>query len=124
MDEKRKAWCEKYKVKIADGGFIDKFCMPEHVECILPTQPGQKPYFIGFDGKSKTYEQLTEEEKQDYLEQQAQIQENLHEFTNRKRALEKSNINIVKNNRDKVHKNALEKSNINLIKDIGKEPGE
>ena len=71
-----------------------------------------------------TVEKRNLERKQDYLEQQAQIQENLHEFTNRKRALEKSNINIVKNNRDKVHKNALEKSNINLIKDIGKEPGE
>ena len=83
MDEKRKAWCEKYNVKIADGGFIDKFCMLEHVQCILPHEGG-KPYFIGFDGKSKTYEQLTEEEKQDYQEQLSEIPQRLKEFVHRK----------------------------------------
>lgn len=67
MDEKRKAWCEKYKVNIPDGGFIDKYCMPKHVQCVLSTEGGS--YYIGFDGTRKTYSQLTEEEKQDYLEQ-------------------------------------------------------
>ena len=64
MDEKRKAWCEKYEVKIADGGFIDAFCgLPEHVTPIL-TSDGSKPaYYVGFDGRNKTYDELTEEEK-------------------------------------------------------------
>lgn len=84
MDKKRKAWCEKYKVKIADGGFIEKYCIPGHVECILPNREGQKPYFIGFDGKAKTYEQLTEEEKQDYQEQIKEIQSRLNKFVHRK----------------------------------------
>ena len=84
MDEKRKAWCEKYKVNIADGGFIDKYCIPEHVEYRLTAEPGQKPYFIGFDGTRKTYEQLTEEEKQDYKEQIEQIPQLLNEFVNKK----------------------------------------
>ena len=83
MDEARKAWCEKYKIKIADGGFIEKYCIPEHVECVLPSREGQKPYFIGFDGKAKTYEQLTEEEKQDYHEQVSEIPQRLNEFVHR-----------------------------------------
>lgn len=84
MEEKRKAWCKKYEVKIADGGLIDKYCLPEHVERVLPARPGQKTYFIGFDGKAKQYEELTEEEKQDYKEQQKQIPQLLNEFVNKK----------------------------------------
>lgn len=87
MDEKRKAWCEKYKVDIIDGGFIDEYCMPEHVECILPG------HFIGFDGTKKTYEQLTNEEKEDY-EQQCKpeiVEEKLQQFLNKRRAL-KNNL--------------------------------
>ena len=89
MDEKRKAWCEKYKVKIADGGFIEKYCMPEHIECVLPSREGEKPYFIGFDGKAKTYEQLTEEEKEDYQRQLEEIPKLLNEFVNRKKESQK-----------------------------------
>ena len=84
MDESRKAWCEKYKVQIANGGFIEKYCIPEHVECVLPSKQGEKPYFIGFDGKSKTYKQLTEEEKQDYQEQIKKMTSRLNEFVHRK----------------------------------------
>ena len=83
MDEARKAWCEKYEVKIADGGFIEEYCIPEHVECVLETEI-QESYFIGFDGKRKTLSQLTEEEKQDYQEQVNKISRNLQEFVNRK----------------------------------------
>ena len=39
MDEKRRKWCKKYEVKITDGGFIDKYCIPEHVKHILPNGP-------------------------------------------------------------------------------------
>ena len=38
--------------------------------------------FIGFDGRSKTYSQLTEEEKKDYEEQCKQIPDRLKEFVN------------------------------------------
>lgn len=85
MDEKRKKWCEKYKVKIADGGFIDKYCMPDHVQCVLSNIEGEKPYFIGFDGKTKNYEQLTEEEKQDYKKQTEEIPKRLNEFINNRK---------------------------------------
>ena len=84
MDEKRKAWCKKYNVKIAEDGFISNYCIPDHVQCILSSRQGQKPYFIGFDGISKTYEELTEEEKQDYQEQINKILEKIHEFVHRK----------------------------------------
>lgn len=89
MDEQRKAWCKKYEVRIADGGFVDKYCLPEHVQYVLPSIPGQKPYFIGFDGKIKQYQDLTEEEKQDYNEQQKRIPQLLNEFVNRKEGIGK-----------------------------------
>ena len=80
MDEKRKAWCEKYKVKIADGGTIDKFCgLPEHVTPVL-TSDGHKPtYFVGFDGRRKMYDELTEEEIQDLNQREQRIKEKLSE---------------------------------------------
>ena len=90
MNEKRKAWCKKYEVKIVDGGFIDKWCLPEHVECILPNKPGQKPYFIGFDGKPKSYEELTEEEKQDYKEQGKDTKKLLNEVLNKMKYRERT----------------------------------
>lgn len=89
MDEKRKAWCEKYKVDIKDGGFKDKYVIPEHVERILTTEPGTKPFFVGFDGKAKTYEELTEEEKKDYQEQCDDVLNDLHKFLNRKKDIGK-----------------------------------
>lgn len=85
MDEKRKEWCKKYEVKIVDGGFIDKYCIPEHVECILSHEPEREPYFIGFDGTTKTYEQLTEEEKEDYKKQIEEIPKRLNEFVNNRK---------------------------------------
>lgn len=49
MDEKRKAWCEKYNVKIADGGFIDVFCgLPEHVEVQLTSDGKRTNNFYRF----------------------------------------------------------------------------
>lgn len=83
MNEERKAWCKRNKVNIPQGGFRDKFCTSEHVGYVLPIRPGEKAYFIGFDGKAKSYEQLTPEEKQDFKEQQSKITENLHRFVNR-----------------------------------------
>ena len=85
MDEKRKAWCEKYEVKIADGGFIDAFCgLPEHVTPIL-TSDGSKPaYYVGFDGRNKTYDELTEEEIQDLNQREQRIIENLENFCKNK----------------------------------------
>ena len=85
MDEKRKAWCEKYEVKIADGGFIDAFCgLPEHVTPIL-TSDGSKPaYYVGFDGKNKTYDELTKEEIQDLNQREQRIIENLENFCKNK----------------------------------------
>jgi len=83
MDEKRKEWCKKYEVKIADGGFIDEYCTPEHVKCILPQELGRELYFIGFDGRTKTYEQLTKEEKQDYEKQIKEIPKKLNKFVNK-----------------------------------------
>ena len=82
MNEQRKAWCKKYKVNIAEGGFIEKYCIPEHVECILPSRPNGELKFIGFDGRLKSYSQLTEEEKKDYEEQCRQIPGRLKEFVN------------------------------------------
>ena len=66
MNQKRKDFMDKYKNK-----------GKKHVTYVLPEVVGdtgdiaRKGYFIGLDGKSKTYEQLTEEEKQDWIESQA-----------------------------------------------------
>ena len=70
MDEKRKAWCEKYNVKMDDGGFIEKYCAPEHVECMLPNLDGpmNELIYVGWDGRATTWNGLTEEEKQDFEE--------------------------------------------------------
>ena len=81
MDEKRKAWCEKYEVKIADGGFIDTFCeLPEHVTPILTSDGSTPAYFVGFDGRRKTYGELTEEEIQDLNQREQRIIESLENF--------------------------------------------
>jgi hypothetical protein len=81
MDKKRKAWCEKYKVKIADEGFIDVFSgLPEHVQPILPKQKE----FIGFNGDVKRYEELTEEEIEDLNQRETRIIENLQKFADEK----------------------------------------
>jgi len=68
MDKKRKAWCEKYQVKMADGGFIEKYCAPEHVERMANSYPMTGFTYIGWDGRATTWEGLTEEEKQDFEE--------------------------------------------------------
>lgn len=104
MDEKRKAWCKKYQVKMADGGFIERYCVPKHVECVLPNQEGpinQYQYkFVGWDGRTTTWEGLTEEEKQDYQEQQSKIPENLEKFIN--------NLDNIKKEEKERHRNVPE----------------
>ena len=90
MDEKRKNWLEKYKVGVGDvtfkgkplgfseNGFVANYCLPKHVKYVLPStinNSGAKPYFIGFDGRKKSYEELTEEEKQDYNNQLKDLKE-------------------------------------------------
>ena len=89
IDEKRKNWLEKYKVSVgnttfkgkplgfSENGFIANYCMPKHVKYVIPNNiedSSAKPYFIGFDGRRKSYEELTEEEKQDYSNQLKEIE--------------------------------------------------
>ena len=104
MDDKRKEWCKKYEINIADEGFIDKYCLPEHVKRIIPKRPGEKVYYIGLDGKNKTYGQLTEEEKTDLQEQEKR----------------KPIIGIIGNQSKKT----TIKDILDAIENIGKEPGE
>ena len=86
MDEARKAWCEKYKVNIVEGGFADSYLIPEHVQHVLPSsEDGGIGYYIGFDGKAKTWQQLTDEEKQDYEEQLAEAPKRLEEFMEKRK---------------------------------------
>lgn len=71
MNEKRKEWCEKYQVKIAEGGLREEYCIPEHVKRMLPNPdrgPMNEFIYIGWDGRETTWEGLTEEEKQDFEE--------------------------------------------------------
>ena len=85
MDPKRKAWCEKYKVNIVDGGVVDRYLIPEHVEYVAPCSiEGTEGFFIGFDGTRKTWDQLTEEEKQDYQEQLEEAPKRLEEYLRKK----------------------------------------
>lgn len=67
MDEKKEAWFKKYRPDIPADGFIAEYCTPEHIRGIVGENGVQ--YYIGFDGERKTYTQLTEEEKQDLIEQ-------------------------------------------------------
>ena len=84
MNEKRKKFLEENK--IPQGGFREKFAISEHVEVVLSNHIGEKPYFIGFDGKSKKWEELTELERQDYLENNSVEKKikSLHEFCQEK----------------------------------------
>jgi len=83
MDEARRAWCKKYEVNIAEGGFIDS-TLPEHVTYVLPTRDsGRRGHYIGFDGRAKTWEQLTEEEKQDYQAQLEEVPERIKKYLNK-----------------------------------------
>ena len=80
MNEKRKQWFEKYGVKIPLTDYVEKFCLPEHVERkISSIETGARVYFVGFDGRKTTYENLTEEEKQDWEEQIEKAKIKFHE---------------------------------------------
>ena len=84
MNEKRKKFLEEHK--IPQDGFRAKFSIPENIEMILPSHIGEKPYYIGFEGTAKKWEELTELEKQDYLEKNSVKEriKSLNEFCEKK----------------------------------------
>ncbi len=80
MDKKRKEWAKKNNIKIAENGFIENFCgLPNHVKPILSDKPYEVQKYIGFDGRTKTYSQLTPEEKVDLEENPKRTIKNLEE---------------------------------------------
>lgn len=99
MNPKRKAWWEKYKVNITEEELKKQFFVPGHVSYIC-SEDGTSGYFAGFDGTPKTWEQLTDEEKQDFQEQMYEATDKL--------------LGIKNTGKDEENKD----------KNIGKEPGE
>lgn len=85
MNDERKNWCKKYNINIASNGFVDVFCgLPKHVEPVLPTN-GEPIHYIGFDGKAKTYSDLTEEELEDLEGRKNRIEKSLSEFCKKRK---------------------------------------
>ena len=68
MNEKEKAWHEKYKVDTKKEGFYVEELSPKHVEFEFnDPKDGPGGHFIGFDGRKTKYIGLTMEEKNDWL---------------------------------------------------------
>lgn len=78
MKPEEKAWYKKYNVNIPEGEIEDIYRIPGHVYYVgTSSKEGTTRYFVGFDGTQKTWEQLTDEEKQDFEEQMYKATEKL-----------------------------------------------